>query len=43
MTYASAEGRTLPDRELYLPRVWVDALPNGMLDIVEALPASRVG
>ena len=26
MTYASAEGRTLPDRELYLPRVWVDDL-----------------
>ena len=26
LTYASAEGRTLLDRELYLPRVWVDDL-----------------
>ena len=26
MTYASAQGRTLLDRELYLPRVWADDL-----------------
>ena len=26
LTYASAEGRTLLDRELYLPRVWADDL-----------------
>ena len=26
LTYASSEGRTLLDRELYLPRVWVDDL-----------------
>ena len=26
LTYASAQGRTLMDRELYLPRVWADDL-----------------
>ena len=26
LTYASAQGRTLLDRELYLPRVWADDL-----------------
>ena len=26
LTYASAQGRTLLDRELYLPRVWADYL-----------------
>ena len=47
LTYASAQGRTLMDRELYLPRVWADDLERrreaGVLSKWHSAPSNWPG